>query len=279
VPTRDGYRSNTWDYPDDGKKDFAKYFERKVKPQVRELLTQYGPIAVLWFDTPERISKSQSQELVRLIHRLQPDCIINSRVGNRLGDYGVQEQKIPQGGDPMPWETCMTLNRHWGYYAGDENWKSTETLVRNLVDIASKGGNFLLNVGPTGLGEIPAGSVQHLREVGAWMKVNGVAIYGTTASPFKTQPAWGRVTKKVSRTGATLYLHVFDWPKSGSLVLPAVGDVQSATVLADGRELPVNHDGGMLRLVIPPGAPDPISSTIVVKLKGAISIAGAAAAQ
>jgi alpha-L-fucosidase len=184
VPTRDGYRSNTWDYPDEARKDFAKYFERKVKPQVRELLTQYGPIAVLWFDTPERISQTQSIELLGLIHRLQPDCIVNQRVGNRYGDYRVAEQNIPAGGYADAWETCMTLNRHWGYYRGDEEFKSTETVVRNLVDIASKGGNFLLNVGPTGEGVIPAGSVARLRAAGQWLARNGAAIYGTSASPL-----------------------------------------------------------------------------------------------
>jgi alpha-L-fucosidase len=155
-----------------------------VKPQVRELLTQYGPIAVLWFDTPERISQTQSIELLGLIHRLQPDCIVNQRVGNRYGDYRVAEQNIPAGGYADAWETCMTLNRHWGYYRGDEEFKSTETVVRNLVDIASKGGNFLLNVGPTGEGVIPAGSVARLRAAGQWLARNGAAIYGTSASPL-----------------------------------------------------------------------------------------------
>src|SRR6185295_11318830 len=125
-------RSNTWDFPDEDKKDFSKYFERKVKPQVRELLTQYGPIAVMWFDTPEKISKKQSEELFALIRKLQPDCIVNARVGNRLGDYAVQEQKIPETGDVQPWETCMTLNGHWGYKKDDSNWKPTQQLVTNL---------------------------------------------------------------------------------------------------------------------------------------------------
>lgn len=272
-------RSNTWDFPDEDKKDFTKYFERKVKPQVRELLTQYGPIAVMWFDTPERISKAQSEELLALIRKLQPECIVNARIGSRLGDYAVSEQKIPDSGDTQPWETCMTLNKHWGYKKGDEDWKPTETLVRNLVDITSKGGNFLLNVGPTGEGIIPAPSVAHLAEVGAWMKVNGEAIYGTTASPLKSQPKWGRVTKKVSKDGATLYLHVFDWPKDGKLAFPEVGTVESVTLLADGRKLPASASGGMVNLVVPPIAPDKISSTVVVKIKGAIQMAAAAEAK
>jgi len=267
-------RSNTWDFPDEDKKDFTKYFERKVKPQVRELLTQYGPIAVMWFDTPERISKAQSEELLAMIRKLQPGCIVNARIGQRLGDYAVSEQKIPDSGDTQPWETCMTLNGHWGYKKGDENWKPTETLVRNLIDITSKGGNFLLNVGPTGEGIIPAPSVAHLAEVGAWMKVNGEAVYGTTASPLKAQPKWGRVTKKVSKDGATLYLHVFDWPKDGELLVVGVKNkTASAALLATGEKLKVASDAEGVTVSLPAAAPDKISSTIVLKLEGAPVIA------
>jgi alpha-L-fucosidase len=266
VPTRGGYRSNTWDFPDEDKKDFSKYFERKVEPQVRELLTQYGPIAVLWFDTPERISKAQSQELLELIHHLQPNCIVNARVGNRLGDYAVQEQKIPESGDPKPWETCMTLNGHWGYHKMDSNWKPTEKLVRNLIDVASKGGNFLLNVGPTGQGVIPAPSVERLEQVGQWLKVNGEAIYGTTASPLKTL-AWGRCTRKVNGTGEILYLHVFDWPSDGKLLVPLKGQVETVTLLATGAKLSTSTCPEGVLLNLPKAAPDPISSTVVLRMK------------
>jgi alpha-L-fucosidase len=270
VPTKDnGYRSNTWDFPDESKKDFSKYFERKVKPQVRELLTRYGPIAVMWFDTPEMISPAQSQELVALIHRLSPQTIVNARVGNRLGDFAVKEQSIPEGGDPQPWETCMTLNGHWGYHKLDETWKPTEKLVRNLVDIASKGGNFLLNIGPTGAGEFPAPSVQRLGEVGKWMKVNGEAIYGSGPCPLAA-PAYGRCTRKVATTStaATYYLHVFDWPADGKLALPELkGRLESATLLATGKKLTASAEGDRVTLAVPTAAPDAISSTIVLKVR------------
>jgi alpha-L-fucosidase len=263
VPTRDGYRSNTWDYPNETNKVFARYFARKVKPQITELLTQYHP-GVLWFDTPEKISAAESQELVNLIRRLEPDCIINSRVGHGLGDYGVSEQKIPGSADAKPWETCMTLNGHWGYFLGDEKWKPAATVIRNLVDIASKGGNYLLNVGPTGQGIIPDGAVKDLAAVGAWMKINGAAIYGTSGSPLKSQPAWGRCTQK----GRTLYLHVFDWPADGKLEVPgAPGKIATAALLATGEKLATEATTGGLTISVPSAAPDSISSTIVLTLE------------
>jgi alpha-L-fucosidase len=269
VPTdvkSDGWRrSNTWDFPDEDKKDFTRYFERKVKPQVRELLTQYHP-DILWFDTPERIKRAQSVELMALIRELQPNCIVNQRIGNRLGDYRVAEQEIPAGGWTDAWESCMTLNRHWGYYLGDENFKSTTTVVHNLIDIVSKGGNLLLNVGPTGEGIIPQGSVDRLREVGAWLAHNGEAIYGTTASLLPA-PAWGRLTQKSDATGTTLYLHVFDWPADRRLIVPGLANnIVSATLLADGRQLEFGTNAQGAQLTVPAVMPDRISSTIKLRL-------------
>jgi len=278
VPTDlkpDGWRrSNTWDFPDEDKKDFTKYFERKVKPQLRELLTQYHP-DILWFDTPERIKPAQSGELMILIHALQPGCIVNQRVGNRYGDYRVAEQEIPAGGWSDAWESCMTLNHHWGYYLGDEDFKPVTTVVRNLIDIASKGGNFLLNVGPTGEGVFPAGSVERLRATGEWLARNGEAIYGTTASPFG-KLEWGRCTQRVTATGTTLYLHIFDWPKGGRLFIPVQpGNVASAALLVDGpaRSLRVVDGPGQgTMILVPESAPNKISSTVVVQIKGPATV-------
>ena len=166
----------------------------------------------------------------------------------------------------------MTMNTTWGYKSFDEKWKSTETLLRNLIDIASKGGNYLLNVGPTSEGLIPAPSVERLEAIGRWMKVNGEAIYGTTASPFK-ELAWGRCTTKAEPQGATLYLHVFDWPRDGHLLLPGLkNEVQSASLLSGGARLAVEARDGGIQITTPAACPDPISSTVVLKVKGALDV-------
>lgn len=276
VPTEkkaDGNRrSNDWNWPDETKKDFTKYFERKVKPQIRELLTQYGSISIVWFDTPEKISAAQSAELLALIRDLQPDCIVNQRIGNRLGDYRVNEQSVPETGDIDPWETCMTLNNHWGYYLGDENWKPKEKAIQTLVDIVSKGGNFLLNVGPTGEGIIPAGSVERLRDVGAWLAVNGESIYGSSATPLGKHP-WGRTTMKPGRDGTTtIYLHVFKWPEEGTLQVSGLNnEIVSATLLAARMPLKATRDIGRISITLPAAAPDASASVIALKVKGQVA--------
>jgi alpha-L-fucosidase len=272
VPTKDGHRSNTWDYPDEAKKDFTHYFERKVKPQLRELLTQYGPIGMVWFDTAEQISKAQSEELIKLIHGLQPNCVVNARAGHGLGDYLVQERLVPEKTNPRPWETCMSLNDHWAFHKTDSNWKSPETLIRQLIDVASKGGNFLLGVGPTNEGVIPAAATQRLTEMGRWMAVNGEAIRNTGPCSLPSFD-WGRCTSRANAGGGTtVYLHVFSWPGAGKLVVPGWrSGVVIATLKATGKELPVETGPGGLSVILPATPPDRISSTIVLEVKGALA--------
>jgi alpha-L-fucosidase len=220
---------NDWDY-DERRKDFAAYVRGKVKPQLRELLTQYGPIGLIWFDTPYTISKEHSAELKRLVHSIQPRCLVSGRIGHDLGDYGsLGDNQIPVGRIAGEYETPATLNDTWGYKSRDRNWKPAATLLYLLVDLASKGINYLLNVGPTASGEIPGPSRQRLRAIGLWMRSNGEAIYGTSASPFPYELPWGRITQKPGR----LYLHFFDWPRGKLLIRGLRNRVRSAWLLAD----------------------------------------------
>ncbi|WP_158847975.1 alpha-L-fucosidase [Algibacter sp. L1A34] len=180
-----GGRSNLVDYPDEDIKVFSRYFERKVKPQIKELLTQYGKIDVIWFDTPELISPDESKELRELILNIQPDCIINSRIKHGFGDYEVKEQKISENLEVEPWEACITMGKNWGYIEYDTIYKSSELMTRQLLEIVSKGGNLLLNNGPTGKGEITNLAQERLAQIGEWMKQNGEGVYGS--KPWKVQ--------------------------------------------------------------------------------------------
>ena len=246
-----GFRSNLVDYPDESKKEFSRYFERKVKPQVRELLTDYGPIGIMWFDTYGLITQAQSKELKELIRELQPECIINQRIGHKLGDYKVSEQKIPTDGSYDPWESCITMNGHWGYNKADTKWKSSESMVESLIDIVSKGGNLLLNVGPTGDGIIPTPSVERLAEIGDWMKVNGEAIYGCGPTPFGEE--LGRTVKdkngkkkqvdklpwrSTTRAGK-IYIHLLEWPGK-EITLPKVGSKITSCFLLGQESNPLS---------------------------------------
>jgi alpha-L-fucosidase len=264
-----GVCGERWDDAQRG--DMLDYVRRVAVPQVKELLTGYGKVSVLWWDTPCGMDATMAREL-RDLTSLQPGIIENDRLGAGFrGDTDTPEQHIPATGIAnRDWETCMTMNDTWGYKSNDQNWKSSETLVRNLVDIVSKGGNYLLNVGPTAEGTIPEPSLRSLRDVGAFMKVNGAAIYGTTASPFRRLP-WGRATQRSNGATTTIYLHVFDWPKDGSLRVPGLtSPVTNAYLLADARQAPLAHrrtaDG--LAITVPKAAPTAYSSTIVLTVTG-----------
>lgn len=273
--TQDWYEpdavGNNWDFPDESKKNFARYLENKVKPQVREIMTQYGPIGLIWFDTPRNMTKEQSQELADLVHKLQPQCLVSGRVGNGVGDYdSAGDNQISVGKVRRDWETPVTLNDTWGFKKDDNNWKSPAILIRQLAQVASRGGNYLLNVGPTAEGVIPQPSVDRLAEVGQWMKTNGDSIYGTTANPLPYDLAWGVITSKPSK----LYLHVFDWPGKELVLSGLKTKVNRAYLLADrGRKLSVKQqhdvlDHHELRVALPAQNPDPRNAVVVLETAG-----------
>ncbi len=196
---------NDWDYP--AKKDTNRYIREKVYPQLRELLTNYGPVGLIWFDTPVTTSLQQSAAIRRFVKKIQPGCLVSGRIGHGLGDYGIpRDNQMPPGKLAGDWEVCATLNHTWGYKSHDHEWKSAPDLVRTLVESASKNANYLLNIGPDATGRVPAPSVTRLRAIGRWLKKNGVSIYGSTPSPFAHDFPWGRITTK----GRILYLHLFE---------------------------------------------------------------------
>jgi alpha-L-fucosidase len=280
LPRRDWEK----DRPAEGA-DMDRYVQY-LKAELKELLTNYGPIGVLWFDGEWESTWNQTRgkDLYDYVRTLQPNIIINNRVGaGRSGmegfttegafgaDFGTPEQQIPSTGLPgVDWETCMTMNDHWGFNKNDHHWKSAEELLQMLADIASKGGNYLLNIGPTSEGVFPPESIERLRAIGEWMKINSEAIYGTNASPFK-QLTWGRCTRKEINGNTRLYLHVFNWPADGKLVLPGIyNEAKLGYLLADPgkKPLPVKRQEDALVVEVPAKAPTLYNSVLVLDLVG-----------
>ena len=283
-----------WDTrPTDGA-DYQRYIAY-MKGQLKELASgRYGDVGILWFDGEWEgtWTHEMGKDLYDYCRALDKDIIVNNRVdtgrsgmegltreGDYRGDYGTPEQQIPATGLPagFDWETCMTMNDTWGYKKFDANWKSSRDLIRKLVDIASKGGNFLLNVGPTGEGEIPAPSVERLEAMGAWMKVNARAVYGTQANPFPEPPAWGRVTRARNDDGSDrLYLHVFDWPAGGKLRLSGLLSAPRAVQILGQRTRnlwPAETVGDTLEISLPTEPLDADCTVVAVDLAEPLAIA------
>ena len=271
--------------------NWARYREEYLKPQLKELLTNYGEIGVLWFDgewVPDW-TEEQGKELEAYCKSFQPKLIVNNRVGKArnsmkgmnkyegaAGDFGTPEQEVPPTGFPegVDWESCMTMNDTWGFKKNDHNWKSNEKLIHTLIETASKGGNFLLNVGPTAEGEIPPPSVERLAAMGKWMEKNGESIYGTKASPFATDQPWGRATHKAGK----LFLHVMKWPADGKLLVPVKNQPSKAHLLTKpDSALETAAGGGGLTVSLPGEMPDPIATVIVLEISGSPDVIAPAA--
>jgi len=262
-----------WDSAQIGSMD--KYIDEVAVPQVKELLTKYGPISVFWWDTPADMNKERATKILEVM-KLQPNIIQNDRLGGGFdGDLKTPEQYIPETGLPgVNWESCMTMNDTWGFKKNDHNWKSTEMLVRNLIDIASKGGNYLLNIGPTSEGEVPKESIDRLQQMGKWLAVNGKAIYGTSASPFK-KFSLGRCTQKTINGKHYLYFHIFNMPTDGKIQIQGLGStVANIAAVADAKKTPIpfTQNGAALSIDVSKVTTTAYATVLEVALKNEVLV-------
>ena len=269
---------NTWDY-DPAKQDFSRYFYGKVLPQVRELLTNYGKIGMIWFDTPYDMPRELCRELAETVHTCQPDCLINGRIGYGLGDFReAADNAIPLLSRPDPWESPMTLNHSWGYSRHDQDFKSPSEVLENLTRVVGKGGNLVLNVGPDESGNIPKRSDEVLCAVGKWLRANGESVYGTSNAPdFPYIIPWGELTYQPATQ--TLYLHVKKFPGFPHRILltgleTPVSDIRlltNGTALRFTQSYEPARDEHRLYVFLPEVCPDPDDTVVAVSLKGEIS--------
>lgn len=260
-------RRNTWDFPDITGFSYQKYLDEKVKPQLVELLTNYGDIAMIWFDTPELTSKEQSLDLERLVKNLQPNCNVNTRIGNNVGDFKeMSDNYIPESAQTMAWECPATMAESWGYSVLDteEYWKSSDEIIEKLVEIRSKGGNYLLNIGPDAKGAVPTLAIERLNDIAQWMEVNSQAIYN--AIPVKGMKVHnGRFTQ----SGNNIYVHLYEQPHNNTILLyinPDIINKVSLLTKAGEEDIKFRATSGRGILVSLPKSL-PFSSVSVLKLE------------
>ncbi len=274
---------NDWDFGPDNKKEFDQYLRGKAEPQVKELMTKYGPICLIWFDTPRMMSDERSQRFIDLARGLQPATLIDGRLG-KSGDYvSMGDNRIPDQVVTSDWEVPATINHTWGFKTDDTDWKSPTDITFKLVDIVSKGGNYLLNVGPTSEGLIPQASQDNLRAVGRWLKVNGEAVYGAGPTPLGAElgspdnskldkagkPAFAMATDwRCTTKPGKLYITLFKWPSGSFEVSGVSGKVAKAYLLADPahKALQVQQSGGKVTVALPASAPNEIASVLVLQM-------------
>lgn len=254
--------------------DFPIYYENYLKPQVKELLTNYD-LGVMWFDGEwmADYTTEMGKDMYSMIRDVRPNIIVNNRVdkgrngmegmdkeGEYAGDFGTPEQEIPDTGISSDWESCMTMNGSWGYKPSDNKWKSSEDLIQKLIDIVSKGGNFLLNIGPDGQGMFPYQSVERLAAMGQWTKANGESIYGAKASPYE-KPEWGRYTSK----DGVIYAHIFDWPEDGQITINTEIKAKKVSFLVN-EAIDLKLDGETSTIQLPAKAIDPFATVVKIEL-------------
>ncbi len=273
---------NTWDFGPEEGRDYDQYLHAKAEPQVKELLTNYGPICLIWFDTPRTMTKEQGQRFLDIAHTLQPATLIDGRLGTK-GDYrSMGDNRIPDTVVNEDWEVPATINHTWGFKKDDTDWKTPEDITFKLVDIASKGGNYLLNVGPTSEGIIPQASQDNLRAVGRWLKVNGEAVYGAGPTPFGDElgapdnskldksgkptfvqsTAWRCTTKP-----GKMYITMFKWPGASFELAKVKGKVSKAYLLDGKKPVKMTQSGDTVKLTLAVAAPGPIATVVVLETK------------
>jgi alpha-L-fucosidase len=285
-----GGAGNDWDFgPDlgpDGKerKDYDGYLRGKAEPQVRELLTKYGPVALIWFDTPRMMTPERAQRFANILRTLQPKTLIDGRLG-ASGDYvSTGDNVIPSGVQSEYWEVPATTNHTWGYRKDDQDWKSPGEITFKLVDIVSKGGNYLLNVGPMSNGVIPEIAQDNLRTVGRWLKANGEAVYGAGPSPWGSEmgePS-ARGSKdlrgkplvlphdewRVTTRPGKLYFTFFQEPRAPFDLPPMKNKIKRAYELADGKAVQIKEEEGRQRMIMNRPILDPMATVVVVEIEG-----------
>lgn len=258
---------NRWDF-DEKTKDVKRYYREKSIPQIKELLTNYGPLGLVWFDMPGGLTREETVGFMQEVRRLQPHCLISSRVGQGLGDFrDFGDSELPATFIDGPWEALFTHNNSWGFVRSDVDFKTPREIIQLLAATAARGGNLLLNVGPDGEGRMPARSVEYLREVGRWLNAHGESIYGTRHGPIPDQP-WGVATTKPGK----LFLHVFARPRDGRIRVPGMtATVQDARFLGSNQALQHSKSGDDLLVALPAELPDDRNSVVVLSIDRALA--------
>jgi alpha-L-fucosidase len=263
------YSLMDWHHPDGARcatdEAARQRFVAYIHGQIRELLTNYGKVDVLWYDVawPLDAAGWESERMNKMVFDLQPDIIVNNR--NQLpGDFSTPEQEITAEKGGRGWESCMTLNDSWGYQRADDDWKSPKTVVRNVVSCAGQGGNYLLNIGPRADGSIPEESVKILQQAGRWMQRNGETIYGSELCRAHTS-SYADFTRK----GNTLYMHVYFWPGETVAISGLKTRVKSARLFASKHAVHFEQDQFRVRFTgLPADAPDQPVTTLAIECEG-----------